>query len=452
MTVPYALSVHNFIKNVGADAGFASIIGLAVLILLYFAQMRETSTLRDRLDEALGRVGQLENRLAQLARLQQTAASAGPQQPAVAPRPVVPLRPMGSVLGSLRSHPANAVNAGVQPRPVPVLTGPPAGVGSPALGSATKLIPTPATAEPAAVPAATPLAVPAADVASARVGAAQTAAGGAATVVQDTVLFSSPVDAPPANGHATPPPVVGPPLTGAGFPAVGVDAFDLDDHEGPLEPGDPAPPPRVHFGRHSAQAGIPRRTAALPRGAASEPRGPSVWRRLAFALVGLALVAVIVVVLLSVTGGAKQTPTAATHHAKHKTTESHKAKPAAFNPADTTVAILNGTSIYHLAQDVANKLVSHGYKQGAVANAPSQTQAATVVGYLTGHQTAADEVAAALNLSPTAVQPASQSAIVACANAPTSGGTTSTSSSCPADVIVTVGADLQKDATGTTTE
>ena len=49
---PYALSVHHFISSVGADAGFASIIGLAVLVLLYFAQARETSSLRDQADQA----------------------------------------------------------------------------------------------------------------------------------------------------------------------------------------------------------------------------------------------------------------------------------------------------------------------------------------------------------------------------------------------------------------
>ena len=63
----YAFSVHNFINSVGADAGFASIIGLAILVLLYFAQARETATLRENAKEAAARIMELERRLAQLA-------------------------------------------------------------------------------------------------------------------------------------------------------------------------------------------------------------------------------------------------------------------------------------------------------------------------------------------------------------------------------------------------
>ncbi|MGB8876592.1 MAG: hypothetical protein WCD11_09760, partial [Solirubrobacteraceae bacterium] len=66
-SLPFALSVHHFISSVGADAGFASLIGLALLILLYFAHARETATLRSRADEAGFRVQELETQLADLA-------------------------------------------------------------------------------------------------------------------------------------------------------------------------------------------------------------------------------------------------------------------------------------------------------------------------------------------------------------------------------------------------
>src|ERR1700704_5244883 len=81
--LPLALSVHHFINSVGADAGFASIIGLAILVLLYFAQARETATLREQSYEWAQRVQQLEARLAQISR--QPAAP-----PAPAPAPVLP--------------------------------------------------------------------------------------------------------------------------------------------------------------------------------------------------------------------------------------------------------------------------------------------------------------------------------------------------------------------------
>jgi hypothetical protein len=46
--LPVAVSVHGFVSSVGADAGFAAIIGLAILVLLFFAQARETASLRER--------------------------------------------------------------------------------------------------------------------------------------------------------------------------------------------------------------------------------------------------------------------------------------------------------------------------------------------------------------------------------------------------------------------
>ena len=83
--LPLALSVHHFINTVGADAGFAAIIGLAILVLLYFAQARETANLREQAYEAAQRVAQLEARLTSLARQQAAAAQVAPRPPP--PRP-----------------------------------------------------------------------------------------------------------------------------------------------------------------------------------------------------------------------------------------------------------------------------------------------------------------------------------------------------------------------------
>src|ERR1700719_613913 len=82
--VPFALSVHNFISSVGADAGFASVIGLAILTLLYFAHARETSSLRDEAAGLAQRLQEAEARLAE-ARAQAVVADALPVPgPAVA--------------------------------------------------------------------------------------------------------------------------------------------------------------------------------------------------------------------------------------------------------------------------------------------------------------------------------------------------------------------------------
>ncbi len=67
-SMPFAFSVHNFISSVGADAGFAAIIGLAVLVLLYFAHARETANLREEASILAERLQQAEARVAELSR------------------------------------------------------------------------------------------------------------------------------------------------------------------------------------------------------------------------------------------------------------------------------------------------------------------------------------------------------------------------------------------------
>src|SRR6202051_1202115 len=94
-SIPLALSIHNFINKVGADAGFASIIGLAILVLLYFAQARETATLREHAAEASERIRQLETRIGHLLRAQPQAPAPSPAQ-ALRQTPA-PVRTAGAV-------------------------------------------------------------------------------------------------------------------------------------------------------------------------------------------------------------------------------------------------------------------------------------------------------------------------------------------------------------------
>lgn len=425
MTVPAALSVHNFINKVGADAGFASIIGLALLILLFFAQMRETSTLRRALEEASGRILQLEGRLAQLARAQVGVTP----KPAVAPRPAVPLRPMGSAVASLGISPATAV-AG---RATPVFGGAPAGVAAPALGAATKLIPTPeviaAPAPAVSVPAGVPVGV---------------------TALEDTVLAGPGVLDVGANGNAAAGSALGPPPVGVPQTAP---AFDEGfDPEGPRDRGG-ATAPRAQVGEGPLPPVPPRRM--LTPGRRRSGRGPSRAARVLAALAGLAIVAVAVVVLISATGsGTSPTKTTGTNSAttppsgKRHRRGHHQTTAPVFNPAAVTVTVLNGTAINGLAKAIQSELANRGYKSGVTANAAVQTQTSTVVGYLPGNQIAADYVAKALGLSPAAAQPAGQSAVVACAQA-SAAGTSTTSTTCPANIVVTVGADLRNAASNT---
>src|SRR5579859_4941649 len=129
---PLAFSVHHFISSVGADAGFAAIIGLAILVLLFFAQARETTALRHRVGELLDRIGELEARLTRLASAQaETAAQAeaAAQAVQVAPPPAALRAVAGRRSASVRL-------AALEMPPFP-----PAGVGAPALAAATRVIP-----------------------------------------------------------------------------------------------------------------------------------------------------------------------------------------------------------------------------------------------------------------------------------------------------------------------
>jgi hypothetical protein len=59
-----ALSLSSQVEKIGAYAGFASILGLAVLALLYFAQAREVKRLREWAGGAPERARREEERMA----------------------------------------------------------------------------------------------------------------------------------------------------------------------------------------------------------------------------------------------------------------------------------------------------------------------------------------------------------------------------------------------------
>jgi LytR cell envelope-related transcriptional attenuator len=396
MVVPFALSVHTFINHVGAYVGFASIVGLALLVLLHFAQARETSTLRKHLEESNDRIVSLESRLSQVVRQGQPAVRAVPASPGP---PTVTPAPIGAKCAAVRRVPAPAMLV----RSIP---GAPAGLAAPALASATRLI---TTAPPGPVPAAVPAVAPApavvgglAAVAAAPTGAQERGAGLSAP--DDTLLVAPATAAARGNGHDQT----------AVVPAVAAS-------QAPAGPPPPTPPPpRAQIRQEPARP--PRRTVVLP------PKRRSFARRMLPAVLGAVIIAVIVVAVLVVmgNGGNSKTASSGTRSVSH------------FHPSRVTVAVLNGTSVTHLAKRVATMLHASGYQKGTVANATVQTHGHTIVGYVPHHREAAVHVARALNVSSGSISVADQAATSACASGATSSGGTS----CSADVIVTVGSNL----------
>src|SRR3954462_5656734 len=83
-----ALSVSGKVEQYGAYAGFAAVLGLAVLSLLYFAQARELKRLREWAGRAPERARELEDRV-----VAQAAASAARRGAVQLPaRPAPPRR------------------------------------------------------------------------------------------------------------------------------------------------------------------------------------------------------------------------------------------------------------------------------------------------------------------------------------------------------------------------
>src|SRR5437763_4605842 len=130
--MPFALSLHSLASSVGADAGFAAIVGLAILVLLYFAHARETDTLREQAAMLSERLQQAEAKLAQLRRGEPVDAPEAGQPPVVPP----PGQPAPATPGAQAALAAEATPA------------PPAGVGAPALAAATRFVPTATPAGP----------------------------------------------------------------------------------------------------------------------------------------------------------------------------------------------------------------------------------------------------------------------------------------------------------------
>jgi hypothetical protein len=386
--LPLALSVHHFVNSVGADAGFAAIIGLAILVLLYFAQARETANLREQAYEAAQRVAQLEARLTSLARQQTAAAQAAPARAVQA--------------GGMRAPAPAPAFAGA----VAMAPGPPAGVAAPALAAATRLIPATPVADPQPTYDEHGVAEP------------------AAQPVDDTALGSLPPATAAAvggngssKGGVASPPRITPPPRGV-LPTAGGE-----------RPTQAARRP----GAASAAAG--RAAVAPPPRFSEPPRKRSLGLRLALLAAGALVIAAIVVALLHFTGGGSSPNSTRASNTSNapSTTTSRRKRTVAVSPSTVTVSVLNGTASNGLAGRISNQLTSAGYKQGRVATASDQTRTATIVAYMRGHKTEALAVAKSLKLGPASVQPVDPATqAVACP----------VSTQCTSQVIVTVGTDL----------
>jgi LytR cell envelope-related transcriptional attenuator len=407
VTIPFALSVHHFISSVGADAGFAAFIAVALLVLLYFSQARETATLRRRADEAGQRVQELETELAALA----DHVAALPAEISV--RAAGP-RATPAYAGGVAAAPAGVSAGGPNLPPAA-----PAGVGGPALAAATRLIPDPT--RPIAEPQPTP------------VGLVN------GPVDDDTQVDGSSVTVGGSNGSSHRP---------VAAPAATMPRPVQARTGGPSRAGGP---PRGAQGRYPGGQGRPRASQGRPPEPPrtmmtvrpGQPRS-GVGRAFVIlaALLGVGAVVAGVLVIKNInSSSSKSNSTSASSAAARSTTAGRRNAPvAAVNPRTVTVAVLNGTNTNGLAGKVSGELNAAGYQKGYVGNfTPNQTQSSTLVQYMAGDKRDASAVATSLKLPPKSVGPLdSATQQIAC---PPSQGP------CKSAVVVTVGSDLSSLAT-----
>jgi hypothetical protein len=440
-SMPLALSVHNFINSVGADAGFAAVVGLAILVLLYFAHARETASLREQATALSQRLEEAESRLAAAQSAQQQAAAAEPQvADGEAGAQRIPAAPAGMAAPALA-----AATRFIPVRiPRPAVAGPVAVVAGPAAASpvvAPAPAPSPAPVpSPSPAPAATPTPEPSPAAAPA---APRPASAPAAPSPAPAPTAPSPAPAPsvrPSPAPATAPATAGPqgvpvapaPITAFSRPAPATVAGGANGTaRAPASVTQPpSAPPRRAGGspplrRAGTSADFPR-APGLSRGADDSGRA---WRRFGLLVGILIVVGAAAAVVILTTGTGTQRPSASA-------SGSNAPIPGGgFKPSHVTVAVLNGTATNQLAHHVADGLAARGYREGLIATASNQTVATTEVAYLPGrlNRLYALHVARALDLKPEAVVPIDQSArAVAC---PPPG-------TCTANVVVTVGSDL----------
>jgi hypothetical protein len=436
-----ALSLQSDIKSIGAYCGFAALVGLALLALLYFAQAREMR----RMSEWIEREEERRRFVPAPVARQPVAVPVVAVPPAATPGAVTTAVP-GVRRVAVPATPAAAPATGVIPAATPAAA-PATGVIGAATPAATVVVPPPSAETDAADP-------PEADVA-ASVGAGipesvAEAAPAAEPGAEEEHADEAPADLPPAPAIAlasAPPPTAEPrrvqwprPEEEAAPPA------EVEAEAASPEPRVPDPPPlapstvagsRPRFppppspAGGSAPASSPaemlratpadslttirrpeptrRREREVEDTADERGGGPSrvPWSTIRLVLAAVVIVAVLIFIVQSAFGGGG---------GKH-----HDTPPAGSTqtnggpaPGSVTVAVLNGTGTPHLASGAAGVLAGLGFREGAVADASSQGHKATIVYYVApSDRTAAIEVARDLRVNTIHVHHAHASTVAA---------------------------------------
>ena len=429
----------DLIQEVGSYAGFAAVVGLAVLSALYFSQARDVRRLREWAGRAPERA--LEQAAAQAAAPEQAAqaatrpAATGAVRPIPAAKPAAaaaagaagakPGGPAPATAGAQLAAPGAPAAPGAKPatpgaQPVapgaPGTPGAPATLGAPAAPGAPGTPGAPATpgAKPPVPGAAPPVpgapgAKPATPGAAPPVPATAAATAAQATPGRPAVAAAGAGAGAKVEGKAGDGPQAGPaPTTPAAKPTDGPAkpgaVMDSAAHGGKIEHGGRGPsvatppPPR---GRVPAAAAATQSTAVLPASARLRDAGrdrPSGGGGLATRYIALIVAGVIVL------GGAAAFGVSQLGDEEGETTANEQqrqdaARQAPINPSTVTVSVLNGTTVPGLAAQIGDEVEAQGFQRGNVANAIDQQRETSAVLYAEGADREARLVARKLGIS-----------------------------------------------------
>ena len=403
-----ALELSDKVQTYGAYAGFASVLGLAVLSLLYFGQARELRRLREWAGRAPERAAELQERVQAEAATAAEASKRVVAQPAARPAAATSAAQAAAAAKPGASPAAPAVPAIPAANPgapgalsVPPSTAAGATAAAAAAGTPGAPAPAPAADRPAADGPGTPGA-PAAP-GEAADGKPATPSPGQSTVVHGGL---GPAGAPAAPKPSSPPPTGG-----------GTGELVLPHPHPPAstqESGETAVPLR----RVSAGATLPPRptgggAGGTPSGGGDDGNG----RRGPFAIVaGVVAVLIIGAIVGTQLLGGDDEPVApnaittaapadgsAPEDRPRETTNTTKEPEVA--RGNVSVAVLNGTTVTGLARGAANKIEAAGYKIAKVGDNSVQTIQTSSIQFTDGSRRAAEDVAKIAGIPTSALTP-----------------------------------------------
>jgi hypothetical protein len=393
--------LKDILLNFGAIAGFAGIIGLAVLAMLYFSQARDVRRLREWAGREPERAIEVELRAQQIA--SQAIAQAYEAMPASTPPPAEEAAPVPVAAESAATEPESAEPDAVEPDAVE-----------------------PESAEPESAEP-DPDATQAHDVVAEEFGETVLAADAApdATVVKpapeaDEEELQAPP--PPPSDPAGEPPKITPQTAAASRSAVPLPPLPPLDTSEFAAVRTPAPTIPDYYSTTGTTGSGTFEALEL------EPERRS---RVPFAVAGV-LVAVFAVILIgtqllggddSSTSGGGTGGSAANRPSKNTADRSPR-----INRAAVTVAVLNGTTTQGIARAAADGLNKAGFTDTTTGNlADGKAHPTTIVYYAPGSRSEAEEVAKELAVSD--VKPATDEVIAQGGSVP---------------VIVVLGANFQQ--------